>query len=582
MIVLILQEGLNINKEKCNIPELYFNGENYFFLGKQLNIEKGGFISTDTYFNSFSISKWAKYSIVEKYGIDIVIKGKCDIFLCYAWIDSDNIIRRWGDNRVFYKKTNSKKETIKLAYPQNNNAVIAYFMIKASEKVCIEKFNYCSVDIYNQRTVNLAIGICTYKRDEYVYRNVKDIAHGCFNNRNIEIIISDNGHTLDEKKLQFKNVSLFNNRNYGGSGGFTRCIIEAKKRKKYTHILLLDDDVLVDCDAIKKTYKLLELLKDEYYESLIGGGLLALGERNKQYESGALFYRGDLFFTQKNVDLTTIRNVIQNELNRDMNYSAWCYCVIPMTVIKDDNLPLPIFIHMDDVEYGVRNNLPIITMNGISLWHPFFVNQRSTHIVYYDVRNKLITMAEFGGIDIRDYAKKYLNIFYKSIFNYDYERTIMACKGIEDFCKGIDYFKTIDALELNNELMKKNQKWVDAEIDETKIIKNSFKRNISRKLLFETYLFPLHSDDNNSSIYSCNIADIFPHGEKRFYLYNPNNGKISEYKKSLIKMLQAKYACKKAERLIEKKLLDVSFEWKDRIHELCTIDFWADYLGLEK
>ena len=43
---------------------------------------------------------------------------------------------------------------------------------------------------------------------------------------------------------------------------------------------------------------------------------------------------------------------------------------------------------MDDVEYGLRNNLPIITLNGINVWHLYkkaLVNAKND---YYDIRNR--------------------------------------------------------------------------------------------------------------------------------------------------------------------------------------------------
>lgn len=66
-----------------------------------------------------------------------------------------------------------------------------------------------------------------------------------------------------------------------------------------------------------------------------------------------------------------------------------------------------------------------------------FQNQRPASIVYYDVRNKLITMAELGGMHIERYASFYLEMFHNYIFNYDYNRTILACQAILDFVKGL-------------------------------------------------------------------------------------------------------------------------------------------------
>lgn len=579
---MILQKCMHIGSNKCDVSEMYFNGKGYSDSLNSICIEKNGIISTDTYFNSISIEKWKKYTVAEKFCLEIDIEGKCDIYLCFAWIDENNIIRRFGDNKVFYTKKTSGRETLIFEYPKCEKAVIAYYQICAVEKVQVFNSAYVSNHDVTARDIKLAVSICTYKREEYVYENVKRLIEECIPYANIDILISDNSCSLDAKKLKHgatDRVFVYRNKNLGGSGGFARCIIEAKKSEKYTHVLLMDDDVLINSDSIIRTYTFLRLLKNDYLNSMIGGGMLIMDKKNIQFESGAFYYRGDLSFTQKNADLRTIRNVIQNELKRQINYNAWCFCSIPLSLISYDNLPLPIFVHMDDVEYGVRNNAEIITMNGISLWHPFYSNQRSESIVYYDVRNKLILMSEFGGVDIRDYARKYLDIFHLSIFNYDYERTLMACKGIEDFCKGIDYFKKIDAVDLNERLIKKNKKWIlmQGECDEKR--DSPSKRTISRRLLLKTYFLP--NFNKRVSVYDCSISEVFPEGEKQFYLYNPVTHKITSYKKSLFMMLKAKKACRRTKKMIDHSLLDVSFEWKDRINELYSIDFWNEYLRME-
>lgn len=584
-----LQEIKYPTDDKCNIYEMFFNGDDYQIDKDKILISPKGIVSTDTYFNAFSVNKWIEYTNIEKVFLDIEVSGKCELFICEAYIDENNVIRRKGDNKYTVKKENSNREELMLEFDVQENNTIAYFGVKAlSDEVTIYRASYVTDKEYELNNINIVIGICTYKREEFVYRNVQEIKKLLIENKDsplyghLSIFISDNGRSLDRSKIESDKVKVFDNPNYGGSGGFTRCIIEANKRRKcekYTHVILMDDDVLLDCVAIERTYRLLTLLKKQYKDCMIGGAMLVLDERNRQFELAAKYYQGTLFFKQKNADLRTIRNVIQNEMSNDCNYNAWCYCCMPLNKIDDDNLPLPLFIHMDDVEYGVRNNFSIITMNGIFVWHPFFANQRGAHIVYYDVRNKLITMSELGGVDIRTYANKYLEMFHRSIFNYDYERTLMACRGIEDFCKGIDNFKKIDPVELNNNLLKVNRKWFDADEKIRSKITKPIYHDVSRKTLIKTYFFPAKEKE---IVLDCNISDAYPNGAKKLIIYNRSTNKYCIYEKNIKKMIQAKRACRHAKKLIDNVMLDVSFEWKDRINEIQNIEFWNKYLKLEE
>lgn len=42
------------------------------------------------------------------------------------------------------------------------------------------------------------------------------------------------------------------------------------------HALLMDDDIVIEPEALVKTYQILTLLKDEYEDAFIGGAMLRL------------------------------------------------------------------------------------------------------------------------------------------------------------------------------------------------------------------------------------------------------------------------------------------------------------------
>lgn len=587
---MILQKMLFSQKDICDEQEMYFGGKKFEAANEGMVIKDGGILDTDTYFNSFSIKKWKKYTRINALKLSLDIKGKCDIYLCYAWFDKDNIIRRFGDNKVFFKKESVGREKIELEFPEHKEGIIAYYRIGACEgDVCVYG-GYYESDILKPDNVNIILGICTYKREEFVRRNIQKINNDLISNKDsqlydrLEVIVSDNGQTLNCEEFNSEHISLVHNVNLGGSGGFTRCIIEAKlkqQEKQLTHIILMDDDIVLDTAVIERTYSLLASLKPEYKEAAIGGAMLRLSDRSRQFENGALYYRGMLHFENKDIDLKTIRNVMKNELNKDINYNAWCYCCMPLSRITMDNLPMPFFIHMDDVEYGVRNKFEFITINGICVWHPFYSNQRGAGIVYYDVRNKLITLSELGGMDIRDYAMFWLEVFHKSIFNYDYNRTLAACRAILDFCKGIDYFKNINPLELNKEINDYNLKWYEDDKNMKNKINNELSYNYVSKIgLIKNYILPSKYEE---IVVDKDISEAYPYRAKKLIVYNHETGKYCEYKKSLWLMLKCKNECRKAKKAIKKTIVEASMEWEQRAGEIISIDFigGGKYLNLD-
>lgn len=584
---MIIQNLLFPQENICQEKELYFLGEKLEVDKYRLVINPNGMLTTETYFNSFSYKKWKKYTRIKNLKVQIEIEGKCEIYLCHAWIDDKNIIRRSGDNKCFYEKDTKEKETLCFEFPVHKDGTIAHVKIITKDGVAIiYGINYV-IDDVTERDIKLAIGICTFKREIFIEKNLHHLKSNIIDNKTsplygkLDVYISDNGQTLSED-LKGEHVNVFSNLNLGGSGGFTRCLIEIKRREiemGYTHVILMDDDIVIDTNVLIRNYIFLSLLKEDYYDAMIGGGMLVLNEQFRQFENAAAYTEGMLHFENKNIDLRRLRFVIQNEKEHFVNYNAWCYCCMPLSKIQMDNLPLPLFIHMDDVEYGVRNKYKVITLNGISVWHPFFSNQRPASIVYYDVRNKLIAMSELGGQHIVDYAMFYLEIFHRYIFNYDYQRTLVACKAIQDFCKGIDEFKKVDALELQKKLSSQNAKWIEADEAIRNRINNQFSyKDISRKGLLINYLLPTKAEE---VVMDCDISDAFPYRTKKLIIYNKTTEKYCVYRKSLFLLLKCKYECFKTKIIINKTLITTSFEWKDRIGEITNIDFWTKYLQLD-
>ena len=145
-----------------------------------------------------------------------------------------------------------------------------------------------------------------------------------------------------------------------------------------THALLMDDDITIDTESIEKTYTILSLLKDEYADAFIGGAMLRIDKPNMQVESGASWNAGDLISNKANLNMNVTWDCLFNEIEEYTEFNAWWYCCFPMDVVSEENLPLPIFIRGDDLEYGLRNMKHLILMNGICVWHEPFENKYSS------------------------------------------------------------------------------------------------------------------------------------------------------------------------------------------------------------
>lgn len=336
----------------------------------------------------------------------------------------------------------------------------------------------------------LALGICTFKREEFLKRNVNSVIANILDNPasplygKLEVYISDNAGTLSEDIFFTHSVHLFTNPNTGGAGGFTRTMLEAivyngsnscsadtdsddgANNKQYTHMLLMDDDIILDTNVLERTYFLLSYLKKEYRQCMLGASMFDINRQYLQIEAGARLDGFDYTFYHKFFDMRKADFVSANEADTDASYSGWWYCCIPASIIRRDNLPLPMFLHFDDVEYGMRTHSAPILINGICVWHPPAVSKGAAAVEYYDIRNCLILQSA-QNLTPSAFRKMLFSTIIRISFltvgelvRYRYSIADARLMGYEDFHRGPEHFMQTDPAENHAALSAFNYRYL--------------------------------------------------------------------------------------------------------------------------
>lgn len=106
----------------------------------------------------------------------------------------------------------------------------------------------------------IAAVICNYNKSHYVTDCIQSVLESAFTD--FDVIVVDNASTDDsvkciKEKYAGKVTLLENTENLGGSGGFNTGIRYALQ-KEYSYVWCLDNDVLVDENAIGELYAFLE------------------------------------------------------------------------------------------------------------------------------------------------------------------------------------------------------------------------------------------------------------------------------------------------------------------------------------
>ena len=579
---MILQEIIFPKKEICEDQGLYYRGE--------MNnncINNDDIIKFNTYFNSFSIEKWRKYTIISNLSIILDFCGNGRINVKNSYMKDNCLVTEIVKSIEVEERL---QKSVEIQVENMDLRGIIYFEIEAKKDFKFFGGKYITkVEDSETNDINLAICICTFKREEFVKRNINVFLDNIINNdksqvfNHLEVFVVDNAQTLDEKDFKNPRVHYIKNKNVGGSGGFTRGIIEATFRSdtKYTNCILMDDDITLDSSTIEKTFAFLKILRDEFSEKMIGGAMLYQEQKYIQAEAGALWNSSISVIRNHNFDLRKEDIIVKNELDgQEINYNGWWYCCIPTKIITKDNLPLPIFIHMDDMEYGMRNEHGFILLNGICVWHPNLVNKGPVTNFYYNSRNMLILNSRYKKLgNFKFEFKLFMTVMYY-LAQYKYTEIELQLKGINDYYLGIDNFKMIEGELLHKELLKYNyqKNEVDFNIDKEYKSDGIVLRILKSIKGMLSYLAPQFAKDK---IYTSNIIVTTCFFAKRIAVYDVSSKKVLYLSRNYKRAKTCLKELWRIFKIIKKEDKKITKEWNNRMTEITNLDFWNQYLDME-
>lgn len=411
-----------------------------------------------TFFNALPVKKWLEYTCAENFSLHLEIRG-----------DSCTFIQTRADS---FSRYSEPLETTALEIPASKDWQVVEsplvfgprdslisFVLDCSGEVGLRNcYYYTEVPDEAVRAIELALCTTTFKKEEYILRNISLMKNEIIGSDNavgshFHAHVVDNGCTLDAEGVSGGGVIIHPNNNVGGAGGFARGMIEAMEQApKATHVLLMDDDVIISPESIIRTYNLLALAKDEYVDAFIGGSMMSIDEPSDMYERmGFMRFDGvcdrmhptlhmDVLHDVACADEFDIPSYLPGCADQTQNYFAWWYCVIPMAQIERHGLPLPIFVRYDDVEYSRRCKPKFMNMIGICVWHsPFFMRYSGASERYQTTRNALIAQYASGFAPLSDFEGMLNRAFFLEITRFNYDHAELVVKGIEDFLKGPDW-----------------------------------------------------------------------------------------------------------------------------------------------
>ena len=292
------------------------------------------------YLNAFSMKKWKKHTKIGKTMLKLEIKGDFELVLS-GYHRIENSAKR----NVLLKKEYhcDQKAEIIVEIPSNKDTLIAFELRMYSECCVYGGGYYAEVNESDFNEVRLSIATTTFKKEDFIRKNVKMIKDEILTQDDIigknvylHIVDNDEGRVLSAEEFEGPHIYYHRNKNVGGSGGFTRGMIESIRQKpKATHVLLMDDDVVVLSESIKRTYLLLLLAKEKYKDYIISGAMLCYEEMDVFHEDvGFLGADGGQNSSKGHGKIVEMAEMLQKEeakTKKADSYAGWWYCCVPVT-----------------------------------------------------------------------------------------------------------------------------------------------------------------------------------------------------------------------------------------------------------
>ncbi|MBT1162977.1 glycosyltransferase [Bifidobacterium sp. SO1] len=303
----------------------------------------------------------------------------------------------------------------------------------------------------------LSIAITTFNRPSYCLDLLKDIAQADELRKRLDTIycvdqgtdhVSDQPDFNDTARRLGSQLTYLRQPNLGGSGGYSRGMFETAEAGNSDYVLLHDDDAITEPEAILRAVQFADYT---VRPTLVGGGMFHLDNRTVLYTQGerldprTIWMKSSLELPYNHdFAMHPLRDSPERHQRIDADFNGWWMCLIPVRVIKEIGLSLPVFIKFDDTEYCIRareHGYPTVCLPGVAVWHQAWHDKdpARTWEEYFFQRNRWI----FALLHCR---KPTLRMMFEMMYGdlnvglrFLYSALYLRHKGLKDIMRGPEY-----------------------------------------------------------------------------------------------------------------------------------------------
>lgn len=418
---------------------------------RSYRIDAGGRTSFATYLNAFPASYWRRFTPVREVTLRVRTTGSGTL-----------VVYRSSARGAVARVTSRRLDGAALHHlPLPLTAFVDggwywFDLVAGAEALVLDEAEWC-VPPAARAAAPITIGITTFDRPTScadlltqlgTAPELDDLVDAVVVvDQGTRLVADDPGFTTARDALAGR-LRVIRQPNLGGSGGFSRAMLETLDAGRSDHVLLLDDDVVAEPEGIARA---VAFARHASRPTVVGGQMFSMHERSVLHAFAEVVRPWQFRWSAAapsvhDHDLArwNLRSTPWMHRRIHADYTGWWMCLVPTAVLRDVGLSMPFFIKWDDAEFGLRAAAaghPTVSLPGAAVWHvPWTDKDDSTDWqAYFHARNRLVAALahsryDHGGRLVRES----LAISVKHVLAMQYSAAALRLKAVQDVLAGPD------------------------------------------------------------------------------------------------------------------------------------------------
>ncbi|MEY3413490.1 MAG: hypothetical protein RJA79_365 [Actinomycetota bacterium] len=454
-----LLQRLILPRDETTEPLLYVRSQgDVSFANENAMLVKGAEISFDTSFGIFAAGRWRRLTSVDCLSVTVHASGSGRIEL----VGVSSVARGVSLREKIVASTgisSSGKTTIEVPDFAKTSIGTYFVRVSAEQSDVVVSGGQWTTTTTAPREVRLSLSVTTFNRQDYVKPTVAKVLQLVENvdslRDRMRILVVDNARNISFDTAPNAPITVVQNPNLGGAGGFARGIIHLRDEGWSTHVLLMDDDITLEPEALIRTFALFTFARDE--KLCIHGAMLSEEQAWMQFEAGSKYRWRSLYPLRaigREDDLRERKLALRDAREKKFAYTAWWYTAFPISITRDN--PLPVFVRGDDVAFGLMHTgKHSVTMNGVIVWHADFGLKNNPSSLYYEKRNfAIVDTLVFANHHWWHLARRFIALCFRNLFSMRYASVEYMILGVRAYLAGPEALMATDHSALHDELRK--------------------------------------------------------------------------------------------------------------------------------